>query len=158
MRKIAGCALIMLLPVVMSAQTGVGIRLGTDPGITVKHFVRPNGAIEGILHTGYRGVLITGLYEWQKPLGNAAGLSGFLGAGGHIGLFDRWGVYRYNRYGEVVYVYNRPSIGIDGIIGLEYAFQGAPITLGIDLKPTLDFYYGYAYSFIDGALSIRYVF
>ena len=139
-------------------QTGVGLRLGTDPGITVKHFVKQNGAVEGILHTGYRGLLITGLYEWHKPLTDPVGLKLYGGVGGHFGVFNRYGYYRRGPYGEVYYVYNAPSFGPDGIFGIEYDFAKIPLNLGIDLKPAVDFYRGYTYMYVDGAFNVRVLF
>lgn len=140
-------------------QTGVGLRLGTDPGITIKHFVRPNGAIEGILHTGYRGLLVTGLYEWHKPLTDPIGLKLYGGVGAHFGVFNRYGYYRRGPYYyDVVYVYNRPSFGPDAIIGIEYDFEDIPLNLGIDLKPGIDFYNGYSYMYLNGAFNVRVLF
>lgn len=141
-------------------QTGIGLRLGTDPGITVKHFVRPTGAIEGILHTGYRGLLVTGLYEWHKAIGNAEapGLKLYGGIGGHFGVFNHYYYYRRGYYHDVVYVYNRPSLGPDAIMGIEYDFTDIPLNLGLDLKPGIDFYSGYGYVYLDGALSVRALF
>ena len=138
-------------------QTGIGLRLGSDPGITVKHFVRENGAIEGILHTGYRGVLVTGLYEWHKGIGETPALKLYGGVGGHFGVFNRHGYY-YRRHGhhyDVIYVHNRPSVGVDAIVGINYDFQEIPLGLSLDLKPAVDFYAGHGYTYLDGALSVR---
>lgn len=160
-RILATIVCVLLLSSDTSAQqgqTGIGLRLGTDPGITVKHFVAPNGAIEGILHTGYRGLLITGLYEWHKSVGTEPGLKLYGGLGGHFGVFNRSIYYRKGYYYDVVYVYNRPSVGVDGIMGIEYYFTGIPLSLGLDLKPGVDFYAGYGYTYLDGALSLRVVF
>jgi len=142
-----------------SYTNGIGIRLGTDDGITFKHFIRDDAAIEAILSTGYHAAILTVLFEKHQPLA-APGLDLFYGAGGHIGTGervvywyrDRWGYYYYEED-------NRPytSIGIDGIVGLEYKFNRAPFTLGIDLKPYVNIYRP-GYSFLDGALSFRYAF
>ena len=141
-------------------QTDFGLRLGTDPGITVKYFLRPAGAVEGILHTGYRGLLITGLYEWHKGIGtsDAPGLKLYGGVGGHYGIFRSYHYYYKGPHSDVVYVYNRPSLGVDGIIGLEYDFTGVPLNLSLDMKPAVDFYSGYGYTYLDGALSVRVIF
>lgn len=141
-------------------QTGVGLRMGTDPGITVKHFVTQTGAIEGILHTGYRGLLVTGLYEWHKSIGEAEtpGLKLYGGIGGHFGVFNRYAYYKRYYYYDVVYVYSRPSLGPDAIVGIEYDFSEIPLNLGLDLKPGVDFYSGSGYMYLDGALSVRVIF
>lgn len=141
-------------------QTGVGLRLGYHPGITIKHFVRENGAIEGILHTGYRGLMVTGLYEWHKGVGESPGLKLYGGVGGHFGIFNGYRYYHkhYYYHDEIIYVYNRPSVGLDGIVGLEYDFQDLPLNLSLDLKPAVDFYAGMGYTYLDGAVSIRVLF
>jgi hypothetical protein len=142
-------------------QTGVGIRLGTDPGITVKHFVTEKGAIEGILHTGYRGLLVTGLYEWHTPFSNPAGFKFYAGLGGHLGVFNHYvRVHHHNHihHDDIVYSDSHASFGPDGIIGLEYYFTEIPLNLGLDLKPAIDFHYGHAHTYVDGAFNIRVLF
>lgn len=142
-------------------QTGVGLRLGTDPGITVKHFVRENGAIEGILHTGYRGLMITGLYEWHTPISSAPGLKFYAGLGAHLGAFDHYRRYYYyhgNHYDVVVAERRGASVGPDGIIGLEYDFTEIPLNLGLDIKPAIDFHEDHVHTYVDGALSVRVLF
>src|SRR5688500_10593467 len=86
-------------------KTGIGVRLGgLTSGLTVKHFVNPTSAIEGILGFGYRSFLITGLYEKHNNISTAPGLKWFYGLGAHIGFF-RYGGYYYrvkynNGYGN----------------------------------------------------------
>ncbi len=140
-------------------QTGIGLRLGYAPGLTIKHFVQPNGAIEGIIHTGYRGLLFTGLYEWHKPFADPAGLKFYAGLGGHVGLFDRYvGHHRNHHNDDFVHVHSHASVGPDAIIGLEYDFTEIPLNLSLDAKPAIDFHDGHAHTYIDGALSIRVLF
>ncbi len=142
-------------------QTGVGIRLGTDPGITVKHFVTERGAIEGILHTGYRGLQVTGLYEWHTPLSSAPGFKFYAGLGAHLGVFNHYvrvHHHNHNHHGDVIYTESHASFGPDGIIGLEYDFTEIPLNLGLDLKPAIDFHYGHAHTYVDGAFSVRVLF
>lgn len=149
-------------------KTGIGIRFGGwESGLTVKHFIKNNVAIEGILSTGwhYRGTRITGLYEIQKSINGAPGLYWFYGVGGHLGLYNE--SYWYNgdckdgRYEYQGRWYNcdgtRATIGIDGIIGLEYFFGEIPFTIGVDLKPSIDFV-GWGSRFGDAAFSVRYAF
>jgi hypothetical protein len=154
-------AVFMLFSYAATAQnyrTSIGIRFGgLTNGLTVKHFTRPNIAIEGILSTAYHGTLITGLYEKQATINNDAALKLVYGIGGHLGFFNNGGYYNYhkNRY------YNTgvrvTIIGVDAIVGFEYKFKNAPITAGIDLKPFIDFSSG-LYVYVDGGVSIRYAF
>src|SRR5438477_8761570 len=82
-----------------SYKTGIGVRLGgTAQGITVKHFINPDGALEGILSFGWRSFLITGLYEKHQNITGAEGLQWFFGGGAHIGFYHYGYSYYYYRY------------------------------------------------------------
>lgn len=151
-------------------QAGIGLRAGYEGGFTAKYFIKEKRALEGILSRGwgYSGGRITGLYEIHKPFFDAEGLDWFFGFGAHFGFFDGryygyYGYYNggyYDKHGNwhpTGYRNYYPSIGIDGILGLEYQVTEIPITIGVDIKPWIDFY-GRGSHFGDGALSIRYVF
>jgi len=141
-------------------KTGIGIRAGDPSGITVKHFLDPKQAIEGILSFWPWGPSLTVLYEFHETAFDVPGLVWFYGLGGHIRAYpDSWrssyrGWHRdYERYNS------RLGLGVDGIIGLEYKIPPIPITLSLDLKPMIEFTtYGNVYIGIDPGLSIRYVF
>jgi len=148
-------------------KTGIGLRGGYEGGITLKHFIKSDRAIEGILSRGwgYGGMRITGLYEIHKPFPNVKGLDWFYGVGGHIGFYneDYYG-YRcdkdgyYDKDGDWHSgdcKKNYTTIGIDGILGLEYQFAEIPFTIGLDIKPYFDLI-GRGDHFGDGAFSIRY--
>lgn len=126
-------------------NTALGLRLGWPAGITIKHFVSSQSALEGIVGFWYGGVNITGLYEYHMPIKGAAGLQWFVGGGLD---FTSW-----NYAG-----YNGASIGIDGIIGLDYKIKSAPIDLSLDWKPS--FYVAGVGGFYGSgaALSVRYTF
>ena len=139
-----------------SYTTGIGLRAGWHPGLTVKHFISGSSAIEGILHTRYRyrGWVITGLYEKHVSAFNVEGLQWLYGLGAHVGTFregfykDRWGYYHKER------VF---TAGIDGILGIEYFIGEIPFTIGADIKPYFDIING-GLGYWDGAISIRYAF
>ena len=144
-------------------NTGIGVRLGgVTSGLSVKHFVNSQGALEGILGFGYRSFLITGLYEQHQDINNAEGLRWFYGGGAHIGFFRYGGYYYAYKHGHYIYYVDEPGMtntvgGIDLIIGMEYKFNRAPLTIGLDLKPFIDFYDG-VYGYWDGAFSFRFAF
>jgi hypothetical protein len=133
--------------------TAIGVRFGFEGGLTVKHFISSDRAIEGIFSRGwnYPGFRLTGLYEIHAGAFDVDGLSWFYGIGGHIGngkyRKDRWG--NYNHEGTV--------IGIDGIIGMEYRIQEIPFSVSLDLKPAIDILGLKSNYFGDVALSIRYI-
>lgn len=146
--------ILLALATTISAQnyrTGVGARLGFFNGITAKHFVSNNNAIEGILNFRWHGAIVTGLYEWQNPLPSAPGFDYFLGIGAHVGFFDS------GKYGwDSDETGNFTIVGADVIAGLEYTFPTAPFTIGLDYKPAFNFI-GDNHFWGDGfALSLRY--
>jgi hypothetical protein len=133
-------------------NSGIGLRGGVSQGITYKTFISNKTAIEGILHTRWQGVMLTGLYEIHQDFPNAKGLSWFYGFGGHLGIWE-------NRNG------NRPwgnindnytVLGADLILGLDYLIPNSPINLSLDYKPAFNFV-GYSGVWADGvALSLRF--
>lgn len=157
MKKLLFVALLVLFSFSISyAQksynTGLGLRGGFTNGITLKHFVSNNAAVEGILSTRWRGFNITGLYEINKVAFDTPGLYWFYGVGGHIGF---WGDYDGNPWFEDND--SHTVIGIDGILGMEYVFAEIPFSIGIDWKPAINVI-GHSGLWADGgALSIRYI-
>ena len=110
----------------ISAQrynTGIGARVGFFNGVTVKHFISPNNALEGIVNFRWGGAIITGLYEWQQPIASAPGLDYYLGVGAHVGFFDK-DDYKWDDASSTV-------VGADLVVGLEYTFPTAPFSIGL---------------------------
>jgi hypothetical protein len=144
-------------------KTGLGIRLGGfTSGFSIKHFLNEKGAVEGIAGFGRRSFVLTGLYEHHFPLTGVNGLGLYVGGGGHLGFFGHRSSYLVYKYkNERVYVIEEGHTafipGADFIFGIEYKFQGAPFTVGFDLKPFVDFYDGVS-GYADGAFNVRYVF
>ncbi len=142
-------------------ETGIGIRLGgVTQGISVKHFLNTNSALEGILSFGHHSFLITGLYEKQPAISGAPGLYWFYGGGAHLGFYDRADYFYYKKHGTYYYYGDRESsaiFGIDLILGMEYKFQKAPITLGLDVKPAFDFLDAFP-GYFEGAFTARFAF
>ncbi|MFO7823744.1 MAG: hypothetical protein R6V72_07370 [Cyclobacterium sp.] len=135
--------------------TGIGLRAGVSNGLTVKHFIQSDVALEGILHTRWRGLVITGLYEVHKNIREVRGLRWFYGGGAHIGSWNSgnppppWADSGYR--GSTI-------VGIDGIIGLDYKFEDAPINLSLDYKPAFNIINGGGFWGDEVALSIRFTF
>ena len=154
-------ALALLLSVTVAAKaqsgysTGIGFRGGIASGLTVKHFIKSDAAIEGILSTNFRhrGTVITVLYEKHAQAFNAKGLLWYYGLGGHVGFHE--GRHYYD-YGHKHYQDNVVALGVDGILGLEYYIRDIPFTIGADIKPYINIPSGGG--FWDSALHVRYVF
>ena len=159
MKKIFITATILLLLAYagpLAAQdyhTGLGIHGGLSNGISLKHFYTTDIAVEGILTTRWNGFKITGLAEWHIPVFDTEGMNFFYGGGVHLGIWDTERDY----YGDPVSG-NGLFLGIDGIIGLEYAFPGIPLSLGLDWKPGFEIISDFGFAHDEIALSIRYLF
>lgn len=132
-------------------ETGLGLRVGSAAGFTVKHFLNEKAAIEGILSTKWHGFDITGLYEIHDQAFDVENLRWYYGFGAHIGFYNG----EYVEWGSPGTTYN--VLGIDGVIGIEYSFTEAPINLGLDLKPALNLI-GYTGLWVEFGLSVRYIF
>ncbi|MCH7398573.1 hypothetical protein MM236_11255 [Belliella sp. DSM 107340] len=132
-------------------NTGIGLRAGVGNGLTVKHFISDKAALEGILYTRRNGLLIAGLYEVHNDIREAKGLQWFYGGGAQLGT--RNSTSNNNLWGE-----SNTVLGILGIIGLDYKFDGAPINLSLDYKPAFNIVGHTGFWGDEVALSIRFTF
>jgi hypothetical protein len=152
-KMLVGIAFCLMVASSLNAQeykTGLGGRVGFFNGFTIKHFVKNDKALEGLLSFRWNGFVITGLYEHQRPFKEVKNLDWFIGIGAHVGFWDR-GKYYWNYYDD-----SHSIVGMDLIGGLEYTFDEVPINLGLDWKPAFNFI-GDDHVWFDGlALSIRY--
>lgn len=122
-----------------SGSTAVGWRFGWTEGITIRHMVSNQNAIEGILGFRHRGYSATVLFEQFKGT-KVPSLNLYYGLGLHVGRnADRYYFYNNGRY--KYYAYEGEShFGPDFLLGLEYKIPSTPIGLSLDIKPTVCFY------------------
>jgi len=135
-----------------SYQTSAGIRGAFASGITVKHFIDNNAALEGILSAGTWGGGITGLYEIHAQAFEVERLYWYYGAGAHIAQWND------DFPGVSLKEGTHFVLGLDGILGLEYNIEEIPFTISADYKPSFNLtgfpgFWGYG-----AAISIRYTF
>lgn len=126
-------------------RTALGVKVWDGGGISFKHFVNGNNALELIGYFWSQGMRITGLYEIHGPISGANGLQWYIGPGAHVGFYN-------TKYGDGSY------IGIDGVLGLDYKFNGAPINISLDWQPSFEFGDGRGFVGSWGGLGIRYTF
>ena len=137
-----------------SYKTALGVKFYPGAGITLKHFVKSNAALEGIGYFWRDGVRITGLYEFHGNISGAPGLKWYVGPGAHIGFWNN--SYWKREYGNYR---GGALVGIDGVLGLDYKFKGAPINMSVDWQPSFEFgTYGAGFSGNWGGFAIRYTF
>ena len=77
----------------------------------------------------------------------------YIGPGVHIGAYSD---NHHHHDGDDHH--SHPAIGIDGVIGLDYKFNGAPINLSLDWQPSFEFADGHGFIGSWGGLGIRYTF
>jgi hypothetical protein len=135
-------------------NTGIGVRGGLSNGLTVKHFIGDNTAIEGILATRWQGFNVTGLYQIHNRAFDTPRLNWYYGFGGHIGFWNDHRNHPWFRNGSGSYT----VIGIDGILGIEYNIEPIPFNISLDWKPAFNIL-GYTGFWGDEvAISVRYIF
>lgn len=128
-----------------SYKTALGVKVWDGAGISFKHFFSGNNAGELIGYFWNQGTRITGLYEIHGPISGASGLKWYIGPGIHVGFYN-------TKFGDGAFA------GIDGVIGLDYKFSGAPINLSLDWQPSFEFGNARGFTGSWGGLGIRYTF
>jgi hypothetical protein len=133
-------------------KTAVGVKFW--PGaLTIKHFIKDDAALEGLVNFWDHGFRITGLYEFHGDIHSAPGLKWYVGPGAHIGWYSD-GYWRDDHH---YYHDGDGSFGVDGILGLEYKIKDAPIALSLDVNPYVEFLHG-AYLGVWGGLGVKFAF
>jgi len=138
-----------------SYTTALGLKVWDGAGITLKHFFNDRHAGEAIAFFWHEGFRLTGLYEIHFPISGAPGLQWYIGPGLHVGAYNDNHYYYY--HGEY-YHDSHASLGIDGVIGLDYKINSAPINLSLDWQPSFEFAQGHGFIGSWGGLGIRYTF
>ena len=130
-------------------ETALGVKIWDGAGITLKHFLTDRNAVEGIGYFYSHGFRLTGLYEIHGDITGASGLKWYVGPGAHLGF-----------YNDKYYDANQSHVvlGIDGVLGLDYKFNTAPINLSLDWQPSFEFASGLGFNGSWGGLGIRYTF
>lgn len=125
-----------------------GLRLGPATGITVRKSIGTDGEwLEAIATVRAEALTLTGLYEFHRYNDfNFQGLSWYYGGGGHATLFPVG-----NEDGPI-------AVGLDGIVGLEYAIPDVPLSVSLDWKPAFNILGPVGLIGDEGALSVRYHF
>lgn len=140
----------------------LGFRAGTSFELSYKRFIfyTPNiqQAIEGLIgfqvdegiyfpsfiydHPVNNGYVFEALWVFHLDLGFDTNFSGFAGAGGYLGAYTETG--------------RTPFFGGGGtiVVGVEYTFSHAPVSVSVDWKPIFGFP---RFSLARGGLTLRYI-
>ena len=141
-----------LLALAATAQPynkAIGIKFPVGTGITYKKFVTPKAAMEFQALTAKESFMVDGLYEFHFQFTKAEGLSWYVGPGVHAGFYRSEFQKTYN---------SKMDLGIDGVLGLDYKFNGLPINVSLDWQPSLSFTGNSGTHSAYGGVAVRYAF
>ena len=127
-------------------KTALGVKFWDGAGVSFKTFLQGQNALELIGYFYKNGTRITGLYEIHGNIDGAAGLKWYVGPGAHIGFYNKK-YYDGNAVG-----------GIDGVLGLDYKINKAPLNMSLDWQPSFEFGEGRGFIGNWGGFAIRYTF
>jgi len=126
-------------------STAIGIKF-YPTALSIKHFVNDDNAIEGLGYFWNYGFRVTGLYEFHHEFADVDGLKWYIGPGVHFTTYS-------TNFG------GGSAVGLDGVLGLDYKFEDAPIDLSVDWQPSIEFGNGFNNGFYNiGGIGIRYAF
>ena len=128
-----------------SYNTSVGMRLGTDWGISAQQRVDKRITIEGIIQSSFirEEVMLTVLGEHHYPFLSKR-FNFYMGGGLHKGWLTNSDEMSY-----------KDPFGLDFIAGIEFTM--ARINLSWDFKPAINIIGGERTIYIQSGVSIRYV-
>ncbi len=136
-------------------KSAIGLRLGSPVAVSYKTFVKEDIAAEAYLafrsYNGYSFTAIGVSGQKHNPIPSVERLSWYYGAG--------LGAYFYSFDNDFIAGDNGSlSLGLQGYLGLDYAFEDFPINISVDWIPTY-FVSGFGDGFGGGygTLAVRYI-
>lgn len=134
-----------------SYDNAIGGRFGAANGVTFKTSLGGNKMVDLIANfrsnSNNSWFRVTGLYEIYNPINNAPGLNWYYGFGGSIGSVK----YKPTNSSDLY-------LGVDGVLGLDYKFDNAPINISLDWKPTVALVPSTDFDASGVGLSVRFTF
>lgn len=136
---------------------GIGARAGFGIGVTYKHFLNEQSALEAFMMFrpigGYSFTNFGALYLHHFPIGSVEGLNWYVGGGLIMQLFG-------GKYADLYPNDNKINLGICLAGGAEYKFANIPLAVSADIMPGVLFGNNYISGFRSdiGGLAARYTF
>lgn len=110
-------------------KSAVGLNIGTTMGVNIKQFLGEKSAIEGTFGYQYKDKMVMTTVAYQYHIKLVSTFKFYVGGGVNLGA-----EHVNNKY--------KLALGIAPNVGFEYKFKNAPIALGLDYMPQLDFFRG----------------
>src|SRR5690606_34262739 len=131
-------------------SNAIGVRVGSYNGVNFKTILNSNKALDLNLsvrsNDHIKRFLLTGLYEVHNPINGAPGLLWYYGGGASLGS------YKVEGFDGDLF------LSADGVLGLDYKIEGAPLNLAIDWRPRLELTPNTDFGTGDVGLAIRLTF
>jgi hypothetical protein len=127
-----------------SYTNALGVKVWDGAGISFKHFFNSNNAGELIGYFWSQVFVSPGFLKFTAP-SQGRRVEMVYWPGVHIGFYN-------TKYGGASFA------GIDGVLGLDYKFKGAPINMSLDWQPSFEFGDNRGFVGSWGGLGIRYTF
>ncbi len=142
MKSIISISILLLMITVGSQaqpyRNAVGVKAGFSSGVVFKHFTDKRIALEGQALYNPFGFQFTALYEYQFTPYAKERLYYYAGGGLHSGNWS-----------------DEFAVGAALLIGSEFAFRKAPLIIGLEWKPMINFFRIFDYGPADLALTVK---
>lgn len=123
-------------------ENAAGIRAGYSSGMSYKRFfLHSANAIEADVYYNNHGLHLSGQFLTHLEADRKSRWLIYGGGGPFGGQWDE-----------------DLSLGICGVIGVEYLIRDLPLNVGVDWRPMLNLYRHFDYDLLDFGLTIRYRF
>lgn len=140
-KLISTCVFVLLSHAALQSQpynNAVGVRAGYSSGVTFRHFIDREFMAEGLALYNRDGFQFTAIYGYQFSPYAKERLYYYAGAGLHAGNWDE-----------------AFALGAAVMAGTEFAFRKAPVIIGIEWKPMINFYRVFDFAIPDLALTLQ---
>lgn len=152
---ICTCFLCFSMGYSQNYNSAIGARLGYPVSVSYKKFVSGSDAFE--VYAGFRNFStynwfnISGAYQIHADLGDTEGLQWYYGFGASVFVWS----FDTSFLGDNS---TGTTFGLQGYLGLDYAFSEAPLSITLDWVPTF-FLNGFGSGLGGGygALGVRYI-
>ena len=138
-------------PYTTGYKKAIGVKMYPS-AISYKSFVTGSKALEVLGYFTLDGFRTTVMIEKYSPFANTNNLSWYIGYGGHIGVWsEEWKKNNPTHDAGI-------ALGVDGILGLDYKINNAPLNLSLDWQPSFNFVGSSYFESGWAGLGIRYTF
>lgn len=128
-------------------KASLGLLVWNGYGASFKTFIKDRTALELRGYVDKNGTRVTGLLQFHGEVAGIDGMLWYAGPGAHVAFYKLGDIKQSTTFA-----------GIDGVIGIDYTFNNAPINLFLDWQPTYEFGNSRGAYISWGGVGIRFTF